>query len=116
MKSRETGYGTRETWGTVAIMVALTFPVSRFSCPVLHAQRPTYQQQMQENQRRLEGIRRERSEVEQELDRLRTQAHSLSDEIANIEQQKQSTNRIVTSSTARSRVSAGRSTRSRWIC
>jgi septal ring factor EnvC (AmiA/AmiB activator) len=61
----------------------------------LVAQRPTYQQQMQENQRRLEGIRRERSEVEQELARLRTQAHSLSDEIANIEQQKASTNRIV---------------------
>src|SRR2546421_12564700 len=58
-------------------------------------QRPTYQQQMQENQQRLEGIRRERSEVEQELERLRTQAHSLSDEIANIESQKQSTNRIV---------------------
>ena len=57
--------------------------------------RPTYQQQMQDNQRRLESIRRERSEVEQELERLRTQAHSLSDEIANIEQQKQSTNRIV---------------------
>ena len=62
--------------------------------PVL-AQRPTYQQQMQENQRRLESIKRERSDVEQELERLRTQAHSLSDEIANIEQQKQSTNRIV---------------------
>ncbi|HLZ45133.1 MAG TPA: peptidoglycan DD-metalloendopeptidase family protein [Gemmatimonadales bacterium] len=63
----------------------------------LSAQQPrqTYQQQMQDNQRRLEGIRRERSEVEQELERLRTQAHSLSDEIANIEQQKQSTNRIV---------------------
>src|SRR5258706_10899480 len=59
------------------------------------AQRPTYQQQMQDNQRRLEGIRRERSEVEQELARLRTQAHSLSDEIANIESQKQTTNRIV---------------------
>src|SRR6266576_3354198 len=58
-------------------------------------QRPTYQQQMQDNQRTLEGIRRERSEVEQELARLRTQAHSLTDEIANIEQQKQSTNRIV---------------------
>jgi septal ring factor EnvC (AmiA/AmiB activator) len=57
--------------------------------------RPTYQQQMQDNQRRLEGIRRERSEVEQELSRLRTEAHSLSDEIANIERQKQSTNRIV---------------------
>src|SRR2546423_8948911 len=50
---------------------------------------------MQENQQRLEGIRRERSEVEQELARLRTQAHSLSDEIANIEQQKQTTNLIV---------------------
>src|SRR2546427_681609 len=62
---------------------------------VAAAQRPTYQQQMQENQQRLEGIRRERSEVEQELERLRTQAHSLSDEITNIEQQKQSTNRIV---------------------
>jgi septal ring factor EnvC (AmiA/AmiB activator) len=61
----------------------------------LHAQRPTYQQQMQENQRRLEGIRRERSDVEQELARLRTQAHSLADEIANIERQKSSTNRIV---------------------
>jgi len=58
-------------------------------------QRATYQQQMQDNQRRLEGIKRERSEVEQELERLRTQAHSLSDEIANIESQKQSTNRIV---------------------
>jgi peptidoglycan hydrolase CwlO-like protein len=61
----------------------------------LPAQRPTYQQQMQDNQRRLEDIRRERSEVEQELARLRTQAHSLTDEISNIEQQKQSTNRIV---------------------
>src|SRR5258706_81073 len=50
---------------------------------------------LQDNQRRLESIKRERSEVEQELERLRTQAHSLSDEIANIEQQKQSTNRIV---------------------
>jgi septal ring factor EnvC (AmiA/AmiB activator) len=50
---------------------------------------------MQENQRRLEGIKRERSEVEQELARLRTQVHTLSDEIANIERQKASTNRIV---------------------
>src|SRR5213594_2640830 len=61
----------------------------------LAAQRPTYQQQMQDNQRRLEGIRRERSDVEQELERLRTQAHSLSDELANIERQKETTNRIV---------------------
>jgi septal ring factor EnvC (AmiA/AmiB activator) len=43
----------------------------------------------------LEGIRRERSEVEQELERLRTQVHSLSDELSNIERQKETTNRIV---------------------
>ncbi len=75
----------RGAWCVVAMLVA----------PPAAAQRPTYQQQMQENQSRLESIKRERSEVEQELERLRTQAHSLSDEIANIEQQKQSTNRIV---------------------
>jgi len=76
---------TAHWWCVVAMLVAT---------PAV-AQRPTYQQQMQENQSRLEGIRRERSEVEQELARLRTQAHSLSDEIANIESQKQTTNRIV---------------------
>src|SRR5947208_13192670 len=74
------------------VIACLTLPSSPVPLP---GQRPTYQQQMQENQRRLEGIKRERSEVEQELARLRTQAHSLSDEIANIESQKLSTNRIV---------------------
>jgi murein hydrolase activator len=59
------------------------------------AQRPTYDQQMQETQRRLEDIRRERSTVEQELERLRTQAHSISDELANLEHQTDATNRIV---------------------
>ena len=61
----------------------------------LHAQRRTFEQQMQENQRRLEGIKRERSAVEDELARLRTQAHSLADELANIDRQKQTTNRLV---------------------
>ena len=50
---------------------------------------------MQENQRRLEGIRRERSSVEEELQRLRTEVHSLSDELANIERQRQTTNLLV---------------------
>ena len=50
---------------------------------------------MQDNQRRLENIRRERSTVEEELSRLRTQVHDLSDELANIERQKQTTNRLV---------------------
>src|SRR5262245_18383661 len=57
--------------------------------------RQTFEQQMQDNLRRLEGIRRERSTVEEQLGRLRTQAHSLSDELANIDRQKQTTNRLV---------------------
>jgi len=77
----------RGAWCVVALLVVTPAAAQQ--------PRPTYQQQMQDNQRRLEGIRRERSEVEQELARLRTQAHSLSDEISNIESQKQSTNRIV---------------------
>src|SRR5712691_2872109 len=62
----------------------------------LLAQRPPpFDQQLRDNQRRLEDIRRERSQVEQELERLRTQAHSLTDELSNIERQKETTNRIV---------------------
>jgi septal ring factor EnvC (AmiA/AmiB activator) len=80
----------RGAWGVGLAVVFLGLaPAS------LPGQRPTYQQQMQENQSRLEGIRRERSQVEQELARLRTAAHSLSDELTNIDRQKQSTNRIV---------------------
>ena len=60
------------------------------------AQRPQpFDQQLRDNQRRLEDIRRERTQVEQELERLRTEAHSPSDELANIERQKETTNRIV---------------------
>ena len=62
----------------------------------LASQRPApFDQQLRDNQQRLESIRRERSDVEQELERLRTQVHSLSDELANIERQKETTNRIV---------------------
>lgn len=62
----------------------------------LLAQRPQpFDQQLKENQRRLEEIRRERSDVEQELIRLRAEAHSIADEIANLERQKETTNRIV---------------------
>jgi len=90
-RGRGTGEAGRVLFGAT-IVACLTLPSSPVPLP---AQRPTYQQQMQENQQRLEGIRRERSEVEQELARLRSQAHSLSDEIVNIESQKQTTNRIV---------------------
>src|SRR5712691_10601944 len=44
----------------MAVLLLVVFPGA------VAGQRPTYQQQMQDNQHRLEGIRRERSEVEQE--------------------------------------------------
>jgi septal ring factor EnvC (AmiA/AmiB activator) len=76
-----------------AAALALTLVLA--ARPAAAQQRPTYEQQMRDNQQRLEGIRRERSDVEQELARLRTAAHSLTDELENIDRQKQSTNRIV---------------------
>jgi len=77
----------------IVILTVLTLPASPIPLP---AQRPQpFDQQLRDNQQRLESIRRERSDVEQELERLRTQVHSLSDELANIERQKETTNRIV---------------------
>src|SRR5205807_8939651 len=59
-----------------------------FCVTSLVSQRPQpFDQQLRDNQQRLEGIRRERSEVAQELERMRTHAHSSSDELSNIERQ-----------------------------
>src|SRR2546425_9356169 len=54
--------------------------VTLFGSSLLAQRAQPFDQQLRDNQRRLEDIRRERSEVEQELERLRTQAHSLTDE------------------------------------
>jgi septal ring factor EnvC (AmiA/AmiB activator) len=83
----------RDAGCAAVILAILTLPASPNPLP---AQRPQpFDQQLRDNQQRLESIRRERSDVEQELERLRTQVHSLSDELANIERQKETTNRIV---------------------
>lgn len=66
-----------------------------FACSVAAQQRQSFDQQLRTNQERLENIRRERSQVEQELARMRARAHSIADELANIDRQKGSTNRIV---------------------
>jgi murein hydrolase activator len=50
---------------------------------------------MRQNQQRLETIRRERAQAQQELRRLSDQVHDLSDEITNLERQRETTNRIV---------------------
>jgi septal ring factor EnvC (AmiA/AmiB activator) len=75
------------------VVAGLTLPASPFPLP---SQRPQpLEQQLRDDQRRLEDIRRERSEVEMQLEQLRTQAHSLADELSNIERQRLTTNRIV---------------------
>src|SRR5437660_10148652 len=67
-----------------------------FCVTPLASQRPApFDQQLRDNQRRLEDIRRERTQVEQELERLRTQVHSLSDELAHHHRQKHTTNRTL---------------------
>src|SRR5256886_16489116 len=59
-----------------------------FCATSLFSQRPQpFDQQLRVNQQRLEGIRRERSAAEQELERLRTQPHPLSAVTAHIERQ-----------------------------
>jgi len=50
---------------------------------------------MRDNQQRLESIRKERNETQADLERLRAQVHDLADELANIEHQRETTNRIV---------------------
>jgi len=61
----------------------------------LLAQRPNLEQQMRDNQQRLENIRRERTQAQQDLERLRAQVHNLADELSNLERQRETTNRIV---------------------
>jgi septal ring factor EnvC (AmiA/AmiB activator) len=51
--------------------------------------------QIRANQARLDSIRKEREQLEHELDRLRGQAHDLVGELNNIERQKTATNRLV---------------------
>src|SRR5439155_8470024 len=58
-------------------------------------QKPTVDQQLRDNQRRLEAIRQERGEVALELDGLRSQVHDISAELDNLDRQKETTNRIV---------------------
>jgi septal ring factor EnvC (AmiA/AmiB activator) len=91
-RGRGTGDG-----GTVLLVAILLAAVTLPSSPVLlPGQRPQpLDQQLRDNQRRLEDIRRERSQVELQLEQLRSQAHSLADELSNIERQKETTNRIV---------------------
>jgi murein hydrolase activator len=63
--------------------------------PAAFAQRPNIEQQMRNNQQRLDSIRKERNQTQADLERLRAQVHTLADELANLEHQRETTNRIV---------------------
>ncbi len=76
-------------------MFPLTLLPYVFAVTPLASQRPNIEQQMRDNQQRLENIRRERNETQADLERLRAQVHSLADELANLEHQRETTNRIV---------------------
>jgi len=61
----------------------------------LAAQQPAPDTALQRSQERLAEIRREREQLQAEMDRLRGRVHSLSTELSNIEQQVQISGRIV---------------------
>lgn len=59
------------------------------------AQRTDINRRIQENQQRLDSIRREREQLQSELSRLEGRAHTIGGELDNIERQKSATSRIV---------------------
>lgn len=63
--------------------------------PPSSAQRPDLDQQMRDNQQRLENLRRERTQTQRDLERLSAQVHDLADELSNLERQREATNRLV---------------------
>ena len=93
-RHEETSRGSVE-YGFSRRLFVTSFCYALLVTPLVSQRPAPFDQQLRDNQQRLESIRRERSDVEQELERLRTQVHSLSDELANIERQKETTNRIV---------------------
>ena len=63
-----------------------------WALPSLSAQTP---QNIEESRKRLEEIRREREELQADRERLQGQVHDLTQELDNLERQRQATNRIV---------------------
>jgi septal ring factor EnvC (AmiA/AmiB activator) len=77
----------RQTGFLLGLALALAAPA--------HAQRPNINERIRDNQNRLEGIREERTRLEQQLSQLRGRVYTIGTELENIERQKSVTNRIV---------------------
>jgi septal ring factor EnvC (AmiA/AmiB activator) len=71
----------------LAVLLALALP------RVLPAQ--DIERQIRQNQARLEAIRKEREQLQDQLSQLRGQAHGIASELVNIERQKSTTNQLV---------------------
>lgn len=61
----------------------------------IRAQAQDVSRQLEQNRQRIEEIRQERARLQREQQRLQGQAHTLDQELANIENQKETTRRIV---------------------
>ena len=87
---------TRNAHGIRARLLC-AFLVSVFSARLLCAQAPAQQPDtaLQNSQERLSEIRREREQLNRQMERLRGQVHSLSTELTNIERQEAISRRIV---------------------
>ncbi len=77
------------------LLAAMLLCTSASAPAPLLAQQPPQDTTLQRSQARLLEIRRERERLQQEMERLRGRVHSLSSELTNIEQQVQTTGRIV---------------------
>ncbi|HEV8125685.1 MAG TPA: peptidoglycan DD-metalloendopeptidase family protein [Gemmatimonadales bacterium] len=65
------------------------------AAPSVVAAQNNVPQQLEESRRRIDQIRREREQLQEERTRLQGQAHTLDQELSNIERQRETTNRIV---------------------
>lgn len=95
MCSGHRGTGARRSATATALVWALSLCLGASVPSGILAQQPAQDSTLQRSQQRLLEIRRERERLQQETERLRGRVHSLASELTNIEQQVQTTGRIV---------------------
>ncbi len=95
MCSGHRGTGARRSATATALVWALSLCLGASVPSGILAQQPAQDSTLQRSQQRLLEIRRERERLQQEMERLRGRVHSLASELTNIEQQVQTTGRIV---------------------
>ncbi len=94
---RQDGRTGGRTWAARAVLPScrLVALLAVLAAGVVPAHAQDVSRQLEENRRRIEQIRQERARLQQEQQRLQGQAHTLDQELSNIENQKETTRRIV---------------------